>query len=70
MKKRWKDPWFWFTLIGLFASVTHIDLESLTSWPIFFAKLEAVFMNPSLIIAFIIALIGQFRNPTTPGLKD
>ena len=70
MKNRFKDPWFYITIVGLFLTTTQIDAETLTSWPILISKLEAVFMNPFLLFTFVLALIGQFRNPTTKGLKD
>lgn len=70
MNNRFKDPWFYVTLIALFFSTTQIDPETLTTWPVLAEKLEAVFMNPFLLGSFVLALIGQFRNPTTKGLRD
>ena len=68
--KRFKNPWFVIGLVGLFFTSTRIDPTTLTSWGAVKDVLMGFIGNPFLIGTFIIALIGQFINPTTPGIKD
>lgn len=70
LTERFKNPWFIVTLIGLFLTATGISPETLTSWELVKEALLRVFGNPYLLGTFIIALLGQFNDPTTPGLGD
>lgn len=70
LKARINKPWFWISLVGLFLTATGINPETLTSWALLKASLLKAFGNPYALGCFIFALIGQFNNPTTPGLKD
>lgn len=70
IKTRLKNPLFLITLIGLFLSSTRIEPSTLTSWIALKDALINVFSNPFLLGCFVIALVGQFNNPTTPGIKD
>lgn len=68
--ERLKNPWFWVTLIGLFLTATGISPETLTSWELLKVALINAFGNPYALGCFILALLGQFIDPTTPGLGD
>lgn len=70
ISSRFRNPWFWITIISLFLSSTQIDPKTLTSWPILIEKLEAVFSNPYLLFTFFFALLGQFMDPSTKGVFD
>lgn len=70
IKKRLKNPLFWFTMVGLFLSSTRIEPSTLTSWVALKDALLSVLGNPFLLGCFIVALIGQFIDPTTPGISD
>lgn len=70
LKARLKNPVFWITLGALFLSTTRIDPTTLTNWVLLKDAILGVLLNPYLLICFILAVIGQFNNPTTPGLKD
>lgn len=69
-KNRFKNPYFWFGLLGVFFTATGINAETLTSWDILGNKLMEFFGNPFLILSVISALTGVFVDPTTKGIKD
>lgn len=68
--KRFKNPYFVIGIIALFLNSTQITPESLTSWSILRDQIVEVFSNPFLVGTFIVALVGQFVDPTTKGFKD
>lgn len=68
--ERFKNPWFWVGLGGLFFTTTGIDPSNMTSWQVLSDKLMMVLMNPFLFVSFLLAAMGQFINPTTPGIRD
>ena len=68
--ERFKNPWFIVTLVGLFLTATGINPETLTSWVLVKDALLSVFANPFLLGCFGLAVLGQFIDPTTPGLGD
>ena len=70
IKTRLQDWHFWITIIALFATATGFNFKDFTTWQAFFDALVAVFADPSRFILFLIALYGQFRNPTTKGFSD
>lgn len=70
IKKRLTNPLFWVSIVALFLSSTQITPSTLTSWVALKDALLNVVGNPFLLGCFIVALIGQFNDPTTPGIKD
>lgn len=70
IKKRFNNIAFWITLVGLFLTSTRIDPSTLTSWTLLKGALVNVFGNPYLLGCFVMALIGQFMDPSTPGVLD
>ena len=67
---RFKNPWFWLGLIGLFFTAIGVSPETLTSWAALKQALVDFIGNPFLIGTAAIALLGQFIDPTTAGLSD
>ncbi len=70
IKKRFKDVWFWVTLGGLFFTATGIDPTNMTSWSNLGDAIIKVASNPFLLVSFLLAVLGQFRNPSTKGIRD
>jgi len=70
IKARVKDVWFWVTLIGLFFTATGLKPEEMVSWTILWQAVLDVALNPFLLASFALAVLGQFRNSATKGLKD
>jgi len=69
-KNRYKNPWFWLGILGVFFAAIGVSIESLTSWQAFGSALYNFISNPFLIISAAFALAGVFTNPTTKGIKD
>ena len=67
---RFKNPWFWLGLIGLFFTASGVNPETLTSWAALKQALVDFIGNPFLIGTAAIALLGQFIDPTTAGVSD
>lgn len=67
---RFKNPWFWLGLVGLFFTAIGVSPETLTSWAALKQALVDFIGNPFLIGTAAIALLGQFIDPTTAGISD
>lgn len=67
---RFKNPWFWLGLVGLFFTAIGVSPETLTSWTALKQALVDFIGNPFLIGTAAIALLGQFIDPTTAGVSD
>lgn len=67
---RFKNPWFWVGLIGLFLTAIGVNPETLTSWAALRQALVDFIGNPFLIGTAAVALLGQFIDPTTAGVGD
>ena len=68
MINKFKNPYFWVSIIALFFASAQIDVESLTTWTILGEKLLAFIKNPFLVGSFAIALLGIFNDNSTKGL--
>ena len=58
MKDRFKNPYFWFGLIGVICSAVNINIESITSWEILYKGILNVLGNPFLLLSVIMAITG------------
>ena len=67
---RMKNPWFWVGLAGLFLTAIGVNPETLTSWSALKQALMEFISNPFMIGSALVALLGQFIDPTTAGLGD
>lgn len=67
---RFQNIWFWIGLIGLFFTAIGVDVKTLTSWDALRQVMVEFLGNPYMIGAALMALIGQFVDPTTPGISD
>ena len=70
MNNRFKNPYFWFGLVGVICAAANISIESLTSWEILYENLMNILAIPFLLSSVIVAVVGVFVNPTTKGLTD
>ena len=60
-------------LIGLVATVLaamNVSPEMFTSWELLRAEIVALFGNPFRLGCVVVAVIGVFTDPTTPGVGD
>ena len=67
---RMKNPWFWVGLAGLFLTAIGVSPETLTSWAALKQALMEFISNPFMIGSALVALLGQFIDPTTAGVGD
>lgn len=67
---RFKNPWFWVGLIGLFLTAIGVEPATLTSWAALRQAMVDFVGNPFMIGSAAGALLGQFIDPTTAGVGD
>lgn len=70
MNDRYKNPYFWFGLLGVILSAMGVSPEMFTSWDLVMQQATALVSNPFMIGSVVLAVTGVFVNPTTKGLKD
>ena len=70
MNNRFKNPYFWFGLVGVICSAVNINIESITSWEILYQDILNILGNPFLLLSVIMAITGVIVDPTSKGLKD
>jgi len=57
-------------VIALFFTSTGIVPKDLISWSILGDKILGVLANPYLIGLFVVALVAQFVDTSSPGITD
>lgn len=67
---RFKNPYFWFGLVGVVLTAMGIDPHTLTSWDVIFQAVKDLIANPVMLGSVILAITGVFVDPTCKGLKD
>lgn len=67
---RFKNIWFWLGILGVMGATLGIDATTLTTWGALRDTIMNVLSNPYALGSSILAVIGVFVNPNTPGLKD
>lgn len=65
---KFRNPYFWLSIIGLFFSAAGIDFNTLTSWHLLGEALLSIANNPVSVVAVITALIGIYNNNDTKGI--
>lgn len=70
MEKRIKNIYFWVGLIGIIFSAAGADFNSFTNWNLLFKGILDILNNPVSVLSVIMAVLGVFVDPTTPGIKD
>lgn len=70
MNDRFKNPYFWFGLVGVILAAMGVTPEMFTSWELVWQKIMELISNPFMIGSVIIAITGVFVDPTTRGIMD
>lgn len=70
LKLRAKNPYFWIGLIGTFLLAAGIEPSTLTTWPKVLDAIVGIFKNPYVLVYCTMSILGDFVDPTTPGMKD
>lgn len=67
---RFKNPYFWISVVALFLTALGVDPSALTSWDSVGQLFLDLAKNPFLIGTALVALVGVFFDPSTGGLRD
>lgn len=70
MNNRYKNPWFWFGLLGVILTAMGVNPEMFTSWAVVWQALKELVSNPFMLGSVAMAVLGVFVEPTTKGLRD
>lgn len=61
---------FWLSVGATVLAAMNVSPEMFTSWDLVVHEVVALINNPFRLGCVIIALIGVFQDPTTPGVGD
>lgn len=65
---KFKNPYFWLSVIALIFSASGIDFNTLTSWRLLGEALVSILANPVSVLAVITALLGIWNDNSTKGM--
>lgn len=65
---KFRNPYLWISIIGLFFSAAGIDFNTLTSWHLLGEAILSIANNPVSVVAVITALLGIWNNNDSKGL--
>lgn len=65
---KFKNPYFWLSVIALIFSASGVDFNQLTSWSLLGEALIGIVANPVSVVAVITALLGIWNDNSTKGL--
>ena len=68
MVEKFKNPYFWLSLVALIFAAAGIEFEQLTSWPLLGQALWSIVQNPVSVVAVITAFLGIWNDNSTQGL--
>ena len=68
MREKFKNPYFWLSLVALIFAAAGIEFEQLTSWPLLGQALWSIVQNPVSVVAVITAFLGIWNDNSTRGL--
>ena len=67
---KFKNGYFWLSLVALIFSAAGIDFNALTDWGLFFGALLSILNNPVSVVAVITAMLGIWNNNDTKGIDS
>ena len=65
---KFKNPYFYLSVIGLIFASAGVDFNTLTSWQLLGNALLSILNNPVSVLAVATALIGIWNDNSTKGL--
>ena len=68
MIEKFKNPYFWLSLVAVIFAAAGIEFEQLTSWPLLGQALWSIVQNPVSVVAVITAFLGIWNDNSTQGL--
>lgn len=67
---RFQNWVFWLGLGATVLTAMNVSPEMFTSWELLWDEIVALFGNPFRLGCVVVAVIGVFTDPTTPGVGD
>ena len=65
---KFKNPYFWLSVVALIFSASGVDFNQLTSWRLLGEALLGIIANPVSVVAVVTALLGIWNDNSTKGL--
>jgi len=65
---KFKNPYFWLSVVALIFSASGVDFNQLTSWRLLGEALLNIIANPVSVVAVVTALLGIWNDNSTKGL--
>ena len=67
---KFRNPYFWLSVIALVFSASGVDFEQLTSWQLLGQALLGIASNPVSVVAVVTGLLGIWNDNSTQGLDN
>ena len=67
---KFRNPYFWLSVIALVFSASGVDFEELTSWRLLGQALLSIANNPVSVVAVATGLLGIWNDNSTQGLDN
>lgn len=67
---RFRNPWFWVSLVGVILTAMGISPEMLTSWDAVGQAFKDLISNPFMLATVAVSILGVFIDPTTKSIGD
>lgn len=65
---KFKNPYFWLSILALVFSASGIEFSTLTSWKLLGGALIDIISNPVSIVSVITAFLGIWNDNSTMGM--
>ena len=65
---KFKNPYFYLSVVALIFSASGVDFNELTSWNLLGNALIDIIKNPVCVVAVITAFLGIWNDNSTKGL--
>lgn len=67
---RFRNPWFWVSLVGVILTAMGISPDMLTSWAAVGQAFKDLISNPFMLCTVAVSILGVFMDPTTKSIGD
>lgn len=65
---KFKNPYFWLSILALLFSASGIEFSTLTSWKLLGGALIDIISNPVSIVSVVTAFLGIWNDNSTMGM--
>lgn len=70
MPVRFKNFYFWVTLLATILASMGVSAEMFTSWSMVWDAIVGLVSNPFQLGCVVLAIVGVINDPTTSGIGD